>query len=64
MTLNVKFFLILKRGIYFCTIKEKDGDNDKASNLHRYAVFRVNFGIDFHFKPFNVVLGRYTKIIA
>lgn len=34
-----------KRGIYFCTIKEKDGDNDKACNLDRPNVFRINFGI-------------------
>ena len=36
---------LLKRGIYFCTIKEKDGDNDKASGLGRAGVFRLNFGI-------------------
>ena len=33
------------RGTYFCTIKEKDGDNDKASELNRENVFRLNFGI-------------------
>ena len=37
---------ILKRGIYFCTIKEKDGPNDKASDLNRPDIFRINFGID------------------
>lgn len=36
---------VLKRGVYFCTIKEKDGENDAASNLNREGVFRVNFGI-------------------
>jgi aminoglycoside phosphotransferase (APT) family kinase protein len=36
---------LLKRGIYFCTLKNKDGANDKASHLHRADVFRVNFGI-------------------
>lgn len=33
------------RGTYFCTIKENDGENDKASALHRDKVFRFNFGI-------------------
>ena len=36
---------ILKRGIYFCTIKEKDGANDRASHLDRDGVYRFNFGI-------------------
>ena len=35
----------LKKGIYILTIKEKDGDNDKASNVNRDGVFRVNVGI-------------------
>ena len=35
----------LKRGVYFCTIKEKDGDNDKASALDRCGVLRLSFGI-------------------
>jgi hypothetical protein len=35
----------LPRGIYFATVKDKDGDNDRASNLHRPGVFRLNFGI-------------------
>lgn len=34
----------LPSGSYFVTIKEKDGDNDKASNLDRDGVFRLNFG--------------------
>lgn len=33
------------RGAYFCTIKEKDGENDRASCLDRKGVFRLNFGI-------------------
>lgn len=33
------------RGTYFCTIKENDGENDKASALYRDHVFRFNFGI-------------------
>lgn len=33
------------RGTYFCTIKEKDGEHDQASALHRNHTFRFNFGI-------------------
>lgn len=29
----------LKRGVYVLTIKEKDGDNDKGSNLNRENVY-------------------------
>lgn len=36
---------LLKRGVYFCTLKEKDGANDKASELDRDNIFRVNFGL-------------------
>lgn len=32
----------LKRGVYVLTIKEKDGDNDRASNLSREEIYRVN----------------------
>ncbi|WP_237065847.1 DUF6194 family protein [Microbulbifer guangxiensis] len=35
----------LPRGIYFATLKEKDGENDRASDLGREGVFRFNFGI-------------------
>lgn len=35
----------LKRGTYFATLKEKDGENDKASFLDRENVFRLNMGI-------------------
>lgn len=31
--------------MYFCTIKEKNGDNDKASDLDRDGVFRVSLGV-------------------
>lgn len=34
----------LLRGIYFATIKQKDGDNDRASHLNRPGVFRFNLG--------------------
>ncbi len=34
----------LPRGVYFATIKEKDGDNDKASHLNREGIYRLNMG--------------------
>ncbi len=34
----------LKRGVYFATIKEKDGENDHASHLDRDGLFRLNIG--------------------
>ena len=33
----------LPRGIYFCTIKSNDGPRDKASDLSRPGVFRMNW---------------------
>ena len=36
---------LLPNGVYFCTIKEKNGDNDKSSNLDRDGVFRLSIGI-------------------
>jgi len=35
----------LPRGVYLATLKDKDGENDRTSNLQRPAVFRVNIGI-------------------
>ncbi|PAF43603.1 DUF6194 family protein [Helicobacter sp. 11S02596-1] len=35
----------LKRGVYILTIKEKDGDNDRSSNLNRENLYRLNLGI-------------------
>lgn len=35
----------LKRGVYILTVKEKDGDNDKSSQLSRDGIFRVNVGL-------------------
>lgn len=35
----------LKRGIYILTIKEKDGENDKSSNLDRENIYRINVGV-------------------
>ena len=36
---------ILKKGVYVLTVKEKDGENDKASGLDRKDIFRVNLGL-------------------
>ena len=36
---------VLKRGVYVLTVKEKDGENDRASRLDRPGVFRVNLGL-------------------
>jgi hypothetical protein len=33
------------RGTYFLTIKEKDGANDRASDLDRPGIWRLNFGL-------------------
>jgi hypothetical protein len=35
----------LKKGVYILTLKEKDGENDKASNVNRDGIFRVNMGL-------------------
>ncbi len=35
---------LLPSGTYFLTIKEHDGPNDKASQLDRENIFRLNFG--------------------
>lgn len=35
----------LPRGVYFLTVKERDGPNDRASRLDRDGVFRVNVGV-------------------
>ena len=36
---------LLPNGVYFCTIKEQDGENDKASKLNRDHVYRLSIGI-------------------
>lgn len=36
---------VLNKGAYIMTIKLKDGDNDKCSNLNRGGLYRVNTGI-------------------
>ncbi len=35
---------VLPRGVYFATVKEKNGENDQASRLDRTDVFRFNVG--------------------
>ena len=35
----------LKRGAYFATIKQKDGEHDRASQLDRGGLWRLNFGL-------------------
>ncbi len=54
---------LLKRGVYFCTVKEKDGANDKASELERDNIFRVNFGLSkkTFLKIFPILPKRSTK---
>ena len=37
--------LKLPNGVYFCTIKENDGDNDKSSNLARDNIYRLSIGL-------------------
>lgn len=51
------------RGTYFCTIKEKNGENDKASALDRKDVFRFNFGVSksTFLKLFTAIPKRPTK---
>ncbi len=36
---------VLPHGVYFCTIKDKDGAHDRASALDREGVFRVSIGV-------------------
>lgn len=36
---------VLPNGVYFCTIKEKNGENDKSSELDREGVFRLSIGV-------------------
>lgn len=35
----------LPNGVYFCTIKDHDGENDRSSHLDRAGVFRVAIGL-------------------
>ncbi len=53
----------LKCGTYFATLKEKDGDNDKASYLDRKGIFRLNMGVnkDVYLSFFNTLPKRPAK---
>ena len=53
----------LPRGVYFCTIKDHDGANDKASNLNREGVFRVSTGLprELYEERFGSLPGRPGK---
>ncbi|WP_218563976.1 DUF6194 family protein [Marinospirillum perlucidum] len=35
----------LPRGVYFATLKDKNGEHDQASALDREGVYRLNFGV-------------------
>lgn len=50
---------VLKRGVYILTVKEKDGDNDKGSDLDREDVYHVNMGI--RKKTFTELFGAVPK---
>lgn len=54
---------VLERGVYVLTVKEKDGENDKASGLDREGVFRVNLGVrkNTFLKMFGTVPKRPPK---
>ena len=36
---------LLPKGIYLMTFKEKDGQNDSASNINRGGMYRLNLGV-------------------
>ena len=36
---------LLPNGVYFCTIKDHDGENDQSSNLNREGLFRLAIGM-------------------
>lgn len=54
---------ILNRGTYFATLKDKNGPNDKASDLDRKNVFRLNMGVhkSDYFKLFGPTPPRPLK---
>ena len=53
---------VLKRGVYILTVKEKDGDNDKSSDLNRAGIYRVNLGIQK--QTFTELFGAVPKRTA
>lgn len=62
---------LLARGVYFCTLKEKDGENDSASHLYRENVFRLSFGVSkktyitlFGAPPVRPAKGHVVNVLA
>lgn len=49
----------LKRGVYILTVKEKDGENDRSSDLNRENIYRVNLGV--HKETFAEMFGALPK---
>ena len=49
----------LPKGVYILTFKEKDGPNDKASNVNRSGVYRLNLGISK--QSFSELFGEIPK---
>ncbi|WP_242025285.1 DUF6194 family protein, partial [Leptolyngbya sp. FACHB-36] len=47
---------VLPNGVYFCTIKQHNSENDQASNLDREEVFRVAIGL--HPKTYVRLFGQ------
>ena len=50
---------MLKRGVYVLTVKEKDGDNDRASHLDREDAWRINIGV--RKQTFRTLFGELPK---
>jgi hypothetical protein len=50
---------LLPHGVYFCTIKEKDGANDKSSNLTRDGIYRLSIGLPK--EKYVEIFGRVPK---
>ncbi|MBM6498034.1 hypothetical protein CHU92_09320 [Flavobacterium cyanobacteriorum] len=49
----------LPKGIYFATIKESDGPNDKTSNLDREGIYRLSLGVEK--KQYQKLFGEIPK---
>lgn len=49
----------LPRGIYFATIKESDGPNDRASKLDREGIYRFSIGVGK--KQYQEMFGNIPK---
>lgn len=50
---------VLKRGVYVLTVKEKDGDNDRASHLDHEDAWRINIGV--RKQTFRTLFGELPK---